>query len=201
MNRTLSIAAFAALALVLPGSVGARELTVPQTTIAVLHAQAVAGEARAQHDLAIVLLCGVQVPRDAPQAALWLALASAQGHDGAQSVLGWQLMTGTGVNRDEPHAARWLHRAAQAGDTTAQNNLGVLYALGHGVVQDRAQAERWFRAAAAQGAADAQRNLELLLGEGRGAAGDRRVPVAPALHPALSAAACGPRPRAPSPGR
>jgi uncharacterized protein len=158
--------------------------------IAALHAQAVEGQAQARYDLGIALLCGKLVPRDPAQAALWLALASAQDHRGAQSVFGWQLMTATGVKRDDLHAAHWLQKAATSGDTAAQNNLGVLYAVGRGVAADRNQAERWFRAAAEQGASDAERNLALLLGKGSTAA--KRSAGPPSLHPALASAGCGP---------
>jgi TPR repeat protein len=165
-----------------------RVFTVP-APLAALHQHAVDGDAQAQFDLGILLLCGRELPRDAAHAALWMAMAAARNHDGAQSVLGWQLMTATGVRRDDLHAAHWIELAARAGDTAAQNNLGVLYALGQGVPRDPAEAERWFRAAADQGAAEAQRNLALL----RGSALPARSASAsgtPGLHPALIAAGC-----------
>lgn len=163
--------------------------------VAALHRQAVAGEAQARYDLGIVLLCGRWVPRDAPTAGLWMALASAQDHTGAQSVFGWQLMTGTGPRRDDLHAVQWLRRAAEAGDTAAQNNLGVSHALGHGVPRDLVLAERWFRAAADQGAEDAVRNLAVLRGEP--AASAPRVALGGG-HPQLSKAACAAPPRPPA---
>ncbi len=163
--------------------------------VAALHRQAVAGEAQARYDLGIVLLCGRWVPRDAPTAGLWMALASAQDHEGAQSVFGWQLMTGTGVRRDDLHAVHWLTRAAETGDTAAQNNLGVSYALGHGVPRDRALAERWFQAAADQGAEEAARNLAVLRGDGPASAPRSTLGGG---HPRLSQAACAAPPRAPA---
>jgi TPR repeat protein len=227
--KRIAIAAAASLLtlLALPGLAAGTVAAAAQAStaaevpaaIAALHRQAVDGDMQAQYDLAIVLLCGRRVPRDPAQAALWLALASARGHLGAQSVLGWLLMsapragpsrpphggsskvaqpplleTGTGVKRDDMHAAHWLERAAAGADTAAMNNLGVLYATGRGVDADAARAERWFRAAAAQGASDAARNLEVLLGGAAPAPAARRD-VAASVHPAL-AGACGPRPPA-----
>lgn len=155
--------------------------------VAALHHAAVDGGADARYDLAIVLLCGAQVPRDPASAALWLALLVPAGHTGAQSVLGWQLMTGTGVLRDDRHAARWLREAADRGDTAARNNLGVLNALGRGVPRDLAAAERLFRSAADQGAEAAARNLAVLLGRDDAA---QRLSQPLAAHPALTATAC-----------
>lgn len=158
--------------------------------VAALHRAAVDGAADARHDLAIVLLCGTQVPRDPASAALWLALLAPAGHTGAQSVLGWQLMTGTGVLRDDRHAAHWLGEAADRGDTAARNNLGVLHATGRGVPRDPAAAERLFRAAAGQGAEAAARNLAVLLGRDGPASAGPRAAEPSAAHPALTADAC-----------
>lgn len=158
--------------------------------VAALHRAAVNGDTDASYDLAIVLLCGRQVPRDAGSAALWLAMLAPTGHGGAQSVLGWQLMTGDGVLHDDHHAARWLREAADRGDTAARNNLGVLHALGRGVPRDPDAAERLFRAAAEQGAEAAARNLAVLLGHDVPAAAARGALDPSAAHPALSAAAC-----------
>jgi hypothetical protein len=180
------------LALLLCSSFGARGAPlVPERyppAVAALHREAVEGDVNARYDLAIVLLCGTQVPRDPASAALWLALLVPTGHAGAQSVLGWQLMTGTGVLRDDRHAAHWLHEAADRGDTAARNNLGVLYALGRGVPLDLAAAERLLRSAADQGAEAAARNLAVLLG--------RQGTAQPSsTHPAVTAAACKALPR------
>lgn len=168
--------------------------------VAALHRRAVAGQAQDRFDLAIVLLCGTQVPRDPGSAAVWLALAAPQPHAGAQSVFGWQLMTATGVLQDDHHAARWLQAAAEAGETAAQNNLGVLYAQGRGVKQDLAQAEHWFREAARKGAEDAAANLDRLLdrepARPRAGAGASKKQASAPPHPALSAAACRARPAA-----
>ncbi len=160
--------------------------------VAALHRAATDGGADARYDLAIVLLCGTQVPRDPASAALWLALLAPEGHTAAQSVLGWQLMAGTGVLRDDRHAARWLREAADRGDTAARNNLGVLTALGRGVPRDLDAAERLFRSAAEQGAEAAARNLSVLLGREDAA---KRAAQPSAAHPDVTAAACQARSR------
>jgi TPR repeat protein len=158
-------------------------------TASVPQVQATQGDAQAQFERGLALLCGTRVARDPVQAARWVGLAAEQGHLGAQSVLGWMAMSGTGMPQDDTRAAPWLRRAAERGDTAAQNNLGVLYAIGAGVEHDHAQAERWFRAAAEQGAADAARNLVEL--RRRSGAPAPQVTHA-ALHPALVAAGCRP---------
>jgi TPR repeat protein len=160
-----------------------------ESALALLRERAGAGDAQAQYNLAVALLCGTQVARDPAAASQWLALAAAQNHTGARSVLGWMYMTGTGVQRDSAKAAHWLLQAAKAGDTAAANNLGILYALGQGVAQDDAQAEHWFNVAAGQGAVDAVRNLEVLRAF-PGGSGKPPEPVTNTLHPALMPANC-----------
>lgn len=174
-----------------PPAVAARlgETAAVASALALLRERASAGDAQAQYDLAVALLCGTQVARDPVQAAQWMTLAAAQEHTGARSVLGWMYMTGTGVKRDAGQAAQGLQLAAEAGDTAAANNLGVLYALGQGVTQDDALAAHWFKLAASQGAADAARNLEVLRAF-PGGTGKRPEAAATAMHPALTPANC-----------
>jgi len=192
-RRRLALTVLAACAAWLPSAAGtppraSKVFSVP-APLAALHRHALEGDPQAQFELGILLLCGRELPRDAAHAALWMALAAARNHDGAQSVLGWQMMTATGLKRDDLHAAHWIQLAAQAGDTAAQNNLGVLYALGQGVSRNPAEAERWFRAAADKGAAEAQRNLAVLRGTALPARSASAAGSA-GLHPALIAAGC-----------
>ncbi len=154
-----------------------------------LRAQATQGDAQAQYDLGVALLCGARGRREAEaEAARWIGSAAEQQHRGAQSLFGWLHMVGRGVPADDAQAARWLTPAAQGGDTAAQNNLGVLYAAGRGVAHDHARAARWFRAAADQGAEDAVRNLDVLE-NGDPVPADRPLRQT-AAHPALAAASC-----------
>jgi len=156
-------------------------------SITSLRERAAAGEAQAQYDLGVAMLCRRGLAHDSGEPARWLQGAAEQGHVGAQSVLGWMLMSGSRIRRDDTLATNWLRRAAEAGDTAAQNNLGVLYATGQGVARDEAAAERWFRAAADKGAELAQRNLAVLRGGGGRAA---TKGGSAGMHPALASAGC-----------
>jgi uncharacterized protein len=157
-----------------------------------LQERADAGQAQAQVDLAISLLCAR--PPQAQAAAQWLERAADQGHPGAQSVLGWMFMAGHGVKQDDVLAARWLQPAAKAGQTAAQNNLGVLYALGQGVERDVSLARQWFSAAAAQGASEAEGNLRTL--DDGGSLAPARAEAASARFLSTACARRGAPPRA-----
>lgn len=187
----LLAAALAAPAPFVPALPALAALAAPAAVAAAaapgLAERAAAGQAQAQHDLAIRQLCAR--PPQPKTAALWLGKAAEQGHTAAQGVLGWMYMAGHGVPQDDQRAARWLRPAAEAGNTAAQNNLGVLYAVGSGVPHDHGQARRWFAAAADKGAVEAERNIRELdkrgsLSGARAQAGSLRFLAAACGRPA-----------------
>lgn len=138
-----------------------------------LQQRADAGDATAQHDLAIVYLTGEAVPEDPARAAELLREAAIQGLASAQYNLAVLYETGQGVRKDDVRALLWYHSAAEQGHPNAQYNLGVMYAEGRGIPLNFEEAARWFRAAADQGVARALYNLGVMTDEGLGVTQDK----------------------------
>ncbi|WP_420402908.1 peptidoglycan-binding protein [Nisaea sp.] len=135
--------------------------------------RAEAGDATAQHDLAIAFLTGKDGPKDVARAAELLREAAIQGLASAQYNLAVLYETGQGVRKDDVRALLWYHSAAEQGHPNAQYNLGVMYAEGRGIPLNFEEAARWFRAAANQGLARALYNLAIMTDEGLGVAQDK----------------------------
>ncbi|WP_193185093.1 peptidoglycan-binding protein [Nisaea sediminum] len=138
-----------------------------------LAARAEAGDATAQHDLAISYLTGKNGSKDPARAAELLREAAIQGLPSAQYNLAVLYETGQGVRKDDVRALLWYHSAAEQGHPNAQYNLGVMYAEGRGIPLNFEEAARWFRAAANQGLARALYNLAVMTDEGLGVAQDK----------------------------
>lgn len=132
-----------------------------------------AGDATAQHDLAILNLTGKGGPKDADRAAQLLREAAIQGLASAQYNLAVLYETGQGVRKDDVRALLWYHSAAEQGHPNAQYNLGVMYAEGRGIPLNFEEAARWFRAAANQGLGRALYNLAVMTDEGLGVERDK----------------------------
>lgn len=123
---------------------------------------AAAGDAEAQHNLAILYRQGKGVMQDDRQAAEWFRKAAEQGLPSAQYYLGHMYDVGEGVERNAQQAVQWYQKGAEGGDPLAQANLGVSYANGEGVKQDVVLAYVWFSLAASQGLTSALENRNLL---------------------------------------
>jgi len=121
-----------------------------------------AGNAEAQHNLAILYRTGRGVEKDLQQSRHWFLRAAEQGVADAQYYLGYIYDNGEGVTANPQYAFLWYRKAAEQGHPLAQVNLGVMYAGGSGVAQDLEQAYVWFSLAAAQGQGMAFRNRQLL---------------------------------------
>ncbi|UUX47966.1 peptidoglycan-binding protein [Nisaea acidiphila] len=135
--------------------------------------RAEAGDATAQHDLAILNLTGKGGPKDVVRAAELLREAAIQGLASAQYNLAVLYETGQGVRKDDVRALLWYHSAAEQGHPNAQYNLGVMYAEGRGIPLNFEEAARWFRAAANQGLGRALYNLAVMTDEGLGVTQDK----------------------------
>lgn len=165
----------------MPGpSTGAGGGTAPDSAAApapsgraALAQRAEAGDATAQHDLAIAYLTGKDGPKDPVKAAELLREAAIQGLASAQYNLAVLYETGQGVRKDDVRALLWYHSAAEQGHPNAQYNLGVMYAEGRGIPLNFEEAARWFRAAANQGLARALYNLAVMTDEGLGVPQDK----------------------------
>jgi len=110
-----------------------------------------AGNAEAQHNLAMLYRTGKGVQKDLSASYDWFRRAAEQGVSDAQYYLGYMYDGGEGVEKNPRYAFIWYRKAAEHGHGLAQINLGFLYANGEGVAQDIEQAYLWFHVAAAQG--------------------------------------------------
>ena len=110
-----------------------------------------AGNAEAQHNLAMLYRTGSGVKKDLTASLKWFRQAAEQGIPDAQYYLGYMYENGEGVEKNAHSALIWYRKAAEQGQGLAQINLGVLYANGVSVPQDVRQAYLWFHAATAQG--------------------------------------------------
>ena len=121
-----------------------------------------AGNAEAQHNLAMLYRTGRGTQKNIPASYDWFRRAAEQGVSDAQYYLGYMYDGGEGVKQDPQYAYVWYRKAAEQGHGLAQINLGFLYANGAGVTQDIEQAYLWFHVAAAQGYKVAFENKNLI---------------------------------------
>jgi len=120
-----------------------------------IKAQAMSGDAGAQHNLGVLYQRGLGVEQDYKEAVKWYLKAAEQEYADAQRNLGVMYQNGLGVeqNAQEAHkwcrkAEKWYRIAAEQGDAAAQRGLGVLYFLGIGVEPDFKESIRWLRKSA-----------------------------------------------------
>ncbi len=139
---------------------------------AALRAQADAGNANAQYELATRYAEGRVMPRDFKLAAEWYEKASARGVVPATYRLGSLYEKGFGVTRDFARAKALYQKAAEQGHSHAMHNLAVLIAEGGDGKPDYPTAAIWFRKAAEFGIRDSQYNLAILYARGLGVAQD-----------------------------
>ena len=156
------------------GTSASPEGGLPQGERQLLEQSADAGDAKAQHDLALAYLTGAAGTENPERAAELLREAAIQGLPGAQYNLAVLYETGQGVRQDDVRALLRYHSAAEQGHPNAQYNLGVMYAEGRGIPLNFGEAARWFQAAAKQGMARALYNLAVMTDEGLGVAQDKK---------------------------
>jgi len=87
-----------------------------------------AGDAEAQHNLAILYRGGHGVAKDLDKSRQWFLRAAEQGVAAAQYNLGYMYDMGEGVEQSDRYAFLWYRKAAEQGHSLAQTNLGVMYA-------------------------------------------------------------------------
>lgn len=136
--------------------------------IAQLRASVAKNDAKAQHDLALLLMEGRLLPRDERSATELFEKSAMQGLANAQYNLGVIYDNGIGRPADQTMAYFWYSAAADQGHIAAQYNLGVAAAQGKGAPRDYAVAALWFDRAASGGLPDAQYNLGQMYEAGLG---------------------------------
>jgi TPR repeat protein len=132
------------------------------TAVAQFTPLAEAGNAEAQHNLAMLYRDGKGVKKDLATSAGWFRRAAEQGIAEAQFYLGYMYDNGEGITQSQHYAFVWYRKAAEQGYGLAQINVGVMYATGNGVAQDLEQAYVWFHLAAVQGYKAAFENKRLI---------------------------------------
>lgn len=95
------------------------------------------GNARAQHNLALMYENGEGVPRDLAEAPKWYRMAADQGNAGSQNNLGALYERGDGVPLNNALALDFYRQAATGGDENAVSNLKRLEILMKGPAADR----------------------------------------------------------------
>lgn len=136
--------------------------------LAQLRASAAKNDAKAQHDLALLMMEGRLVARDQKAAGELFEKAAVQGLANAQYNLGVIYDNVIGRPVDQTMAYFWYSAAADQGHIAAQYNLGVAAAQGKGAPRDYSVAALWFERAARGGLPDAQYNLGQLYEAGLG---------------------------------
>jgi len=99
---------------------------------------AAGGTADQQFSIGVKLLAatGDTAATSHATANIWLAMAAARGHDGAQFHLAVSFQKGRGVAKNQAAAFYLYRQAAAQNHATAQYNLAVLYSNGSGVKRD-----------------------------------------------------------------
>lgn len=120
------------------------------------HAQAEAGNARAQFLLAIKYETGTDVAKDLARAADLYERAARQGLADAQFKLATMLEAGRGRSADPVAVELWYRAAARQAHAPAQFNLGVLLMNKARSDDDAAQAISWLMRADRAGLAAAR---------------------------------------------
>ncbi len=143
----------------------------PDTTLSddvkSIEAQAFAGNAEAQHDLAAIYTAGHgDVSQNFEKSSFWFREAAEGGIANARYNLGVLYHQGLGQERDLSRALYWYREAAKLGHAEAQYNLGIAHIEGIGTDYDPRLASAFFEHAANNGIMEAAYNLGLIYENG-----------------------------------
>lgn len=119
------------------------------------------GHEKAQFQLGMQYLKGLNVARDSKVAYQWFSKAAKKNVAGAHFNLALMHERGDGVTANTDQAIRWYITAAGLGNANAQQNLGIKYLLGEQVAANTSKALDLIERAAITGL----RNSQLLLGQ------------------------------------
>lgn len=124
------------------------------------------GDARAMHNVGLMLVRGQGVERDVEAGRAWLHRSLARNAVESALALAEMARLGIGGPIDHERAAKLYRRAADAGDVRAMHALGNLHAGGLGVRRSDEDALFWYLLASDKGhanAAEAARSLRARL--------------------------------------
>lgn len=102
------------------------------------------GDARAIHNVGLMLITGEGAPRDSVEGARWLRQSFALGVAESGIALGDMARLGLGHPADPARALAYYRDAADRGESRAMHALGNMHALGLGVAVAPAEALFWY---------------------------------------------------------
>ena len=103
-----------------------------------------AGDAEAQHRVAIMCQNGLGVIRNEQRAFRMMQAAAGQGHAVAQHGLGFMYLEGDCAEQDKAKAVEWFRKAAEQGLAGSLTTLARMYETGDGVERDPDEAKRLY---------------------------------------------------------
>lgn len=128
---------------------------------------AVAGNLKAQHNLAAMHLEGEGGPINPEAAAYWYTRAAEQGSIISATTLGEMYLKGYSVDADPVKASTLLEQAARQGDPAAVVMLGEMYSEGvEGMPKNGEKAKHWYQVGAERDMPAAQYGLASLHASG-----------------------------------
>ena len=131
-----------------------------------------AGDAEAQHNLAIIHELGLSTRSNLEEAASLYEIAAHNGIVQSQVNLAVMLIEGRGVISDTPRALELMTMAADRGNLPALHNLANMYYGGIGTPVDKYRAADFLLRASLKGYAPSQYDLGLTLHRGDGIKAD-----------------------------
>lgn len=123
---------------------GQTRVDYEKLALAELVRRARAGNATAQFELGSRFNYGRSVPKNVPEALVWLRRAGLAGQPDAQRLLAVKHFNGFDVAIDQEEAFRWTQRLAEAGDAAGQMTLASMYANGEGVPRSLVRSYMWY---------------------------------------------------------
>ena len=103
-----------------------------------------AGNAEAQHRVAIMCQNGLGVVRNELRALKMMKAAAEQGYAIAQHGIGFMYLEGECVEQNSEKAADWFRKAADQGLAGSLTTLARMYETGNGVEKDPEEAKRLY---------------------------------------------------------
>ena len=113
------------------------------------------GDARAMHNVGVMLVRGMGRPADPTEGRRWLTVSFERGIVESALMLGDMARRGTGGSPDARRAAAFFRWAAEHGDARGMHALANLYVAGAGIPASLPDAYFWYLIAAGKGHVDA----------------------------------------------
>ncbi len=123
---------------------GVQSVYATEADFGKLQQQAVAGDANAQHELALHYYKGDGVRKDYDAAFAWFKKAADQEHAQSQHQMGHIYEYGVGIiNKDKKQAFEWFLKAAENDHLTSQTKVAMMYMMGTGVKKNKERYKFW----------------------------------------------------------